>query len=114
MLQVDCLKVDKFKLLFENVVRYIEERGHLFKKPKKPDVWEMLLTEGNHDLIEKLRRVERGEGGFGTIVVPPGGFSKNEKTHQLVIDWLSEKDVNILDVEREKSELRKALTNSHS
>lgn len=109
MLQVESLKMDKFKILFENIIKFIEERGPLFKRPKEPDVWEALLIEGRHDLIEKFRRIERGEGGFGTIVVPSQGFSKNKKTHELVTEWLSKKNVNILDVEKEKTELESAL-----
>lgn len=111
MLHIRSLNTDTFKLLFENVVKYIEERGHLFKKPKELGVWETLLLEGQYDLIEKLRRVERGEGGYGTIVVPAEGFSKNKKTHNLVIGWLSEKGVNILDTRKEEAELKETLKN---
>jgi hypothetical protein len=114
MLRVESLKIDKFKALFENIVRYIEERKHLFQNSRKPDIWEMLVSEGQYELIEKLRRVERREGGFGTIVIPPDGFSKSKSTHNLVVNWLSENGVNILDVNREKSELERSLKEPHA
>ena len=110
MLKVRLAGLDKFKVLFENVIRFIE--GHARKNDKienKPDLWEMLLSEGKHDLIKKLRRVEREEGGFGTIVVPKEGFSPNKETNSMVIAWLKKAGTNVLDVQKEIVELENAL-----
>ncbi len=111
MIKVRFLGLDKFKVLFENVMRFIEEHGWKFSKEekRKPGLWEMLLAEGQHDLIEKLRRVEREEGGFGTIVVPEGGFSDNKETHDMVVAWLEKTGTNVLDVKQEITELEEAL-----
>jgi hypothetical protein len=72
-------------------------------------LWERLAEEGNFELIEKLRRVEKGELGYGTIVVPHDGFSEEDETHNLVLDWLEEHGVNILNVGLEKARLEQAL-----
>ena len=73
------------------------------------DIWERLTLEGNHDLIAKLHYVEQGEAGFGTIVVPVEGFSEDDDTHNAVLDWLREHNVNILNPGREITILTKAL-----
>lgn len=61
-------------------------------------LWERLATEGNFKLIRKLRRVEMGEPGFGTIVVPKEGFSESDDTHNLVLEWLEERDINVVNL----------------
>lgn len=62
------------------------------------DLWAVLALEGNFDLINKLRMAEAREPGFGTIVVTEKGFSENDVTHNLVLDWLKERNINIVDV----------------
>lgn len=112
MLKVRILDIDPFKFLFDAFLDFIESRrknNAMKKEINVPALWEKLLSENRHDLIQKFRRVERKEGGFGTIVVPKKGFSKNEETNQLIIDWLIEKGVNVLNVEEEISDLEDAL-----
>lgn len=72
-------------------------------------LWERLAEEGNFELIEKLRRVEKREPGYGTIVVPYEGFSEDDETHNLVLDWLEEHRVNILNIGLERARLEQAL-----
>jgi len=72
-------------------------------------LWEKLALEGNFKLIEKLRKVERGELGYGTIVVPEKGFSESDKTHNTVLNWLEERNINILNPGLEKARLKYAL-----
>lgn len=72
-------------------------------------LWDRLIDEGQFHLIRKLRRVEMGEEGFQTIVVPPEGFSEDDRTHNLVVDWLEERGVNVLNVGLEKARLEMAL-----
>jgi hypothetical protein len=91
-----------------------EPTKHMRISTKSESVWELLVQEDNHDLIEKLHKVERKEKGYGTIVVPKDGFSKNGTTNQAVIDWLEEHDVNVLDPQKEISELKEALHGNRS
>lgn len=72
-------------------------------------LWECLVLEGEHELVNKLRQVETGIEGFRTIIVPPGGFCQNEVLNQIVTDWLKERNVNIVNVEVEILELQHAL-----
>ena len=72
-------------------------------------LWERLAMEGKFDLIEKLRRVEKSEDGYSTLVVPPEGFSESDQTHNIVLDWLEERGVNVLNVGLEKARLEHAL-----
>jgi len=75
-------------------------------------LWVRLTVEGQFDLIRKLARVEKKEDGFMTIVVPPGGFSEDDTTHNMVLDWLEERHVNVLNVGLEVSRCRVALYGS--
>lgn len=72
-------------------------------------LWRRLTEENNFELIDKLTKVEKKEVGFGTIIVPKNGFSKDDKTHNLVLEWLKERDVNVLNVDLEVFKLEKAL-----
>jgi hypothetical protein len=63
------------------------------------NLWDRLIAEGNFELINKLHMVERGVGGYGTVICPTHGFSENDVTHNAVIDWLKSKKVNILCVD---------------
>jgi len=62
------------------------------------DIWTDLVSEGNFDLISKLRRAELGEPGFGTIVVTREGFSDDDRVHNKVLRWLKGKKIHILDI----------------
>jgi hypothetical protein len=55
-----------------------------------PDLWTRLTLENNHALINQLSRVERHEPGFSTIVIPKNGFSPDDTTHNMVIDFIAE------------------------
>ena len=65
------------------------------------DLWVRLAIEDRHDLIKKLNRAERREEGFETIVVPKEGFSDDDSTHNMVLDWLEEHEINVLNVGKE-------------
>lgn len=73
------------------------------------ELWEVLAQEGKFELIDRLRRVEMGEDGYHTIVVPKKGFSENDKTHNLVLDWLEEHRVNVMNIRKEVFILKEAL-----
>ena len=73
------------------------------------DLWEKLTLEGRFNLIERLNRIETGVVGFNTIVVPPEGFSNDDRTHNLVLDWLVEHGANVLNVGLEISRMESAL-----
>ncbi len=73
------------------------------------DIWRRLACEGKFDVIELLKRVEKEEGGYGTIIIPSGGFSNDEITNRLIIMWLEKKDVNVYSVEEEIKEYEEAL-----
>jgi len=73
------------------------------------DIWRRLACESKHELIKILKRVEKEEGGYGTIIVPPDGFSCDEITHNLIINWLENKGVNVYSVENEVEKLKDAL-----
>ncbi len=72
-------------------------------------VWDRLSAEGNHTLIETLRRVERKEEGYGTIIIPANGFSKDPETNRAVIEWLQEKGVLVYNPQQEIKELSETL-----
>lgn len=113
MIDIKILQLDKFRVVFENILNYIfnkkDEKGD--KKKEITDLWSLLLLEENHKLIKKLRHIEKKEIGWGTIVMPKEGFSKNKKTHKEVLKWLKKRKINILDVKKEIKELNEALKN---
>ena len=51
-------------------------------------VWDLLAAEGNYALINTLKMVERRETGYGTMIIPVGGYSKDPETHKAVVRWL--------------------------
>ena len=65
-------------------------------KVETQDVWNSLISDGNLELIERLRHVEIKTPGFSTIVVPQQGFSPQDETHNKVLDWLHQRDVNVV------------------
>lgn len=76
---------------------------------KDATLWARLSLEGRFDVIDKLRHVKSGEGGFGSIVVPEGGFSEDDVTHNMVLDYLREHDVNIVNTRLITENLRRSL-----
>jgi hypothetical protein len=107
----------KVKELFLRFLRDHPELGGIPKTMRvttRPTVWELLVLEKNFELIEKLKKVEDKEAGYGTIVVPRGGFSSNPETHLAVLAWLKSRRVNVLDVSREIEDLYFALHENDS
>lgn len=78
-------------------------------KHSTKSLWDRLAEERNFKLIETLRRIELKEAGYGTLIVPPKGFSENDETHNLVLNWLEQQEVNILNVGLETARLEYAL-----
>lgn len=72
-------------------------------------LWDTLASEGNIDLINKLVRVSNREEGFGTIIVPKKGFSEEDDTHNAVLDWLKNNDVNVVNPRLSIAKLKEAL-----
>jgi hypothetical protein len=73
------------------------------------ELWARLTLEGNFELIDKLSRVEKGDVGFSTVIVPKEGFSADDLTHNMVLDWLQIHGANILNVGLEITRLETAL-----
>lgn len=72
-------------------------------------LWSRLAVEGNFELIKKLNRAERREPGFGTLVVRKEGFSNNDGTHNMVLNFLRQIGVNIFNPGLEITRLKRAL-----
>lgn len=96
-------------LIDEFVRKLIAYYDHLHLQQMSSQIHVMLVLEGNFDLINKLHRIERKESGYGTIVVPKQGFSKNDDAHNLILDWLHAQNVNVLNVQNEIANLEYAL-----
>lgn len=62
---------------------------------------DLLMANGYWETIEKLKHVEAGTPGYGTVVITAAGFSDDDDTHNAVLDWLREKKVNIFNPARE-------------
>jgi len=95
-------------------VLFLRRHPHLEAPTRKANfqprtVWDRLTAEGNHELIHKLQKVERRETGYGTIVIPKEGFSKDPETHAAVIAWLDEQKTLALNPSREVAELEISL-----
>lgn len=73
------------------------------------NLWDRLATEGRHDLITTLRHVELNTPGYGTIIVPPEGYSQDDTTHNMVLDYLNHHHINILNVQLTIEKLTRAL-----
>jgi len=73
------------------------------------DPWTDLASEGRFDLIERLRRAEVRESGYGTIIVTKEGFSPNDATHNKVLAWLRYKDIRYINPINEIANLRESL-----
>jgi ribosomal protein L10 len=78
--------------------------GLFNKKPAKVytgQLWFLLLKSDRTDLIKILQKVEKKEPGYGSIVVPEGGFIEDEKINDMILSWLKERNVNIINVKEE-------------
>jgi len=73
------------------------------------ELWTRLALEGRHALLNKLRRAERREPGFGTIVVKKEGFSDDDETHNLVLKFLRQSSVCVFNPGLEVTRLERAL-----
>lgn len=89
-------------------------KNELDSEEPPSSVWDKIASEGNFDLIRKLRRVELKEEGFRTIVVPKEGFSDNIYTHNAIIDWLHDHDINVLNPLHEIANMEYALYGKHN
>jgi len=75
-------------------------------------LWDRLASEGRFGLLTTLHYVEKGEAGFGTVVVPAEGFSDSDVTHNQVLDWLRARGVNVFNPSLEVTWLERALHGS--
>jgi hypothetical protein len=94
---------EKRKQIKDEIYRLIEQLNELDDEEpvnrgyfKAETLWDRLMEEGRDDIISKLHEVEIGTGGYGTIVVPPEGFSEDDTTHNMVLDFLQAHGTNIL------------------
>lgn len=82
-------------------------------KPWSPDrseiLWGRLVMEEKHDLIEKLSKAERREPGYGTIVVTKQGFSEDDTTHNMVIEFLEANGINTFNPGLLEARMERAL-----
>lgn len=72
-------------------------------------LWNRIVGEGNLELLSRLNRVEKREAGYATIVVPKEGFSDNDDTHNMVLDWLEARGVNVLNIGLSITRMKYAL-----
>ena len=85
----------------------IEDLDHL-------NIWDILLDFEEFNLIKKVYRAGSGQAGFGTLIVPKGGFCTYPNVNAAVIQWLEYKGINVLDVNKEITELENSLnTNTY-
>jgi hypothetical protein len=75
------------------------------------NIWDILLDFEEFELIKKVYKAGSGEGGYGTLIVPKGGFCTYAHVNSAVIQWLKYKGVNVVDVQEEISELKESLHN---
>lgn len=75
------------------------------------ELWSRLALEGNFKLLHTLQRAERREDGYGTIVVKKEGFSEDDETHNMVLDFLEQIGVHIFNPGIEITKLQAALRN---
>jgi len=101
MRDLDAELEDILRTLLDKLLDYFEEK-HVVYEPtdnsNEGSLWDILWLDGQFDLIKKLRHVELEEHGFKSIIVPPEGFSDNDRVHNLVLRWLQQHCVNIVNV----------------
>lgn len=72
-------------------------------------VWDLLAAEGNYTLITTLKKVERREAGYETMIIPERGYSKDPKTHEAVVKWLESHCENSYSPVQEVREMEQSL-----
>lgn len=97
------MDTDKRKRIKEEIYRLIEQLNDLDNTEpvnrgsyKATTLWDRLMEEGRLDLIARLHEVEIGTPGYGTIIVPHEGFSEDDTTHNMVLDYLEAHGTNIV------------------
>lgn len=70
-------------------------------------LWNTLVEAQEFALLERLREIEKQ--GYGTIIMPSKGFSKDDTINNMVIDWLRLKDILVYSPESEIMEAERAL-----
>jgi hypothetical protein len=111
-----CSILERIKQIFLSCVEAVREKEEPYRRAqyRVKTVWDRLAAENKHELIAKLRRVENGKAGYGTIIVPAGGWSKNESTTDAVMAWLKVRDINVYSPAKEIVELEQALHGNKS
>lgn len=74
-------------------------------------IQDRLLLEKNHPLLQKLKKIEEGTPSFPrkVFIIPDEGLSKNQKTHQDILDWLHKNNILAYNPSQEIKELQKSL-----
>lgn len=64
-------------------------------------LWKMLVENDEHQLLYKLNIMEKYN--IGSMIIPSGakGFSYDNEIHNLVIEWLKLKGINVWNPENE-------------
>jgi len=96
------------KFLKEFIRCLIHELKHEFGCPKD-DLWFKLCEANEIDLICLLRRAEKHEVGYTTIIIPKNGFVKDKELNNLIIKWLRNKTKLIYNPEQEIQALKNSL-----
>ena len=118
MISLKPNQIDLFKLYFDCFMQYLQDLKVFNKVEPNPKIstdnlYSILTEESKISLISILKKVDSKEHGYGSIVVPKGGFSYNPETHKMVINWLKERFVNIVDVDREILGLEDSLRSNN-
>jgi len=79
------------------------------KYPIGSTVWDLLAAEGKYDLISKLHKIEQGEPGYSTVIIPQGGWSESADTNDAILLWLKKLNINVWSPTQEVVDLKRAL-----
>jgi hypothetical protein len=103
--------LERIKQIYLECVEALLEKEPLTTKItyRVQTVWDILAAENNHDLINKLRRCERREPGYETILIPDDGWSKNDDTNDAIMTWLRLHDIHVYSASQEIKELSDTL-----
>jgi len=110
------VRPNAFKLHFKCLIKHIRELGLFRYKDTKINIkvptdilWQTLIEDGRNELVTLLQHVENREPGYGSIIVPNNGFSDSDTIHNMVLDWLHERDINVVNVAHEITCLERSL-----
>jgi hypothetical protein len=92
-----------------SIIRGIIKEALSNQQPQDP--WLNLISHGSHKTISLLQKVEQNYPGYSTVIIPNEGFSDDDTTHNMVIDWLKQHDINVYSPSNEIHHLTKALRN---